>query len=335
MTSSPAQRVAEQVLAARASGTTLAIRGHASKRALLGERRADAVLDMRACSGVLSYRPDELVITVRAGTPLKELEAVLAERRQHIAPGIPLLEGQGTVGGAVAAGLSGPSRPWRGSLRDVILGVEMVNGLGERLRFGGEVFKNVAGFDVARLVTGSEGAFGALLSVSLRVAPVPECTRCLVVEMPATPALTWMRRRAAEPHPFGGLCWLEGRLHCRLDGAAQAVADFTGEPGMVEEDPAFWTQLRDAALPFLAGWSGLWRCAVPPATPPDEQTVCIDWAGALRWRRGSINTVGESCPVGSSPLALGACDGLLSRLKAAFDPDHLFNPELMRADAPA
>lgn len=332
--------VLERVRTARAARSTLAIRGHRSKAELLGSPGGEADLDLAAHRGILDYQPDELVITARAGTPLSDITAALDEHGQCLAAEPPMFAGRGTFGGAVASGLSGPSRPFRGSLRDSVLGVELVNGLAERLRFGGQVFKNVAGFDVSRMLTGSEGAFGVLLSASIRVAPKPERIEYRKMTMDATAAVTSMRRWTSQPLPLSGLAWIAGELHWRLAGAACVVKEIANQLGGEEDDADFWPSLRDAELPAMASAVRLWRSAVPPATPPDAADLCLDWAGALRWRAGDTSAnalpAGEfTCQRGSSPLQPDRVSDLMRRLKDAFDPDHVFNPGLIHADTTA
>jgi len=329
--------VIERVRAARAALSTLAIRGHRSKSRLLGPPGGHADLDLELHSGITNYQPDELVITARAGTPLSDITAALDERRQCLAADPPMFAGRGTLGGAVASGLSGPSRPFRGSLRDSVLGIEVVNGLAERLRFGGEVFKNVAGFDVSRLLTGSEGALGVLLSASLRVAPKPERLEYRKATLDAAAAVTCMRTWASQSLPLSGLAWIAGELHWRLAGASSVVNEIAGKLGGVEDDPGFWTRLRDGELTINTSPTRLWRCAVPPATPPDPADICLDWAGALRWRDQDKSADfllpgAFTCQRGSSPLRADRVTDLVRRLKDAFDPEHVFNPGLIHAD---
>jgi glycolate oxidase FAD binding subunit len=331
--------VIERIRAARAARSTLAIRGHRSKRRLLGSPGGQADLDLGLHCGIIDYQPEELVITARAGTPLSDITAALDEHGQCLAAEPPMFAGRGTLGGAVASGLSGPARPFRGSLRDCVLGVEVINGLAERLRFGGQVFKNVAGFDVSRMLTGSEGAFGVVLAASLRVAPKPERVECRKLMMNAPAAVICMRNWASQSLPLSGLAWSAGELHWRLAGAACVVKDVADQLSGVEEDPGFWSDLRDGELPLLSS-TRLWRHAVPPSTHPDAADVCIDWAGALRWRRQdeSLDSMvpGESaCQLGSSPLQPDRVSALVRRLKDAFDPDHIFNPGLIHADPTA
>ena len=331
--------VIEKIRAARATRSTLAIRGHRSKVILLGSPRGQADLDLGPHCGIIDYHPEELVITARAGTPLSDITAALDEHGQCLAADPPMFAGLGTLGGAVASGLSGPARPFRGSLRDSVLGVEVINGLAERLRFGGQVFKNVAGFDVSRMLTGSEGAFGVVLAASLRVAPKPERVECRKLTMDAAAAVICMRKWAGQSLPLSGLTWTAGELHWRLAGAVCVVKDVADQLGGVEEDPGFWSELRDAELPMLTA-TRLWRHAVPPTTLPDAADVCIDWAGALRWSRRdeSVDAVmprESACQRGSSPLQPDRVSALVRRLKDAFDPDHVFNPGLIHADPAA
>ncbi len=299
-------------------------------------------LDMALHRGIIKYQPAELVITARAGTPLADITAALEERKQCLAADPPTFGGRGTLGGAVASGLSGPSRPFRGSLRDCVLGIELVNGLAERLCFGGEVFKNVAGFDVSRLLTGSEGALGTLLSASLRVAPRPERVECRKTTMDGAKAVTCMRNWARQPLPLSGLAWIDGELHWRLAGASCVVNEIARDLGGVEDDPGFWTSLRDGELSTGAasGLCGLWRLSVPPATPPEPADICIDWAGTLRWRDHDQSALcmppgAFACQPGSSPLRSDRVSDLVRRIKDAFDPDHVFNPGLIHADTTA
>ena len=260
--------------------------GHGSK-AFYGEAAGGEALDVTAHRGVLGYEPGDMVITARAGTPLAELDAVLAAKGQMLGFEPPRFGGGGTLGGAVAAGLSGPRRPWAGAARDFVLGVRAINGHGHVVRYGGETIKNVAGYDLARLYAGSLGAFGVLLDVSLRVLPVPQTELTLVLE-PADPAQAMidLQRR---PWPLSGLCCVDGQLRVRLSGTAEGVAAARGQIGGEElpDGAAFWRALRDWELPFFAGDTPLWRVSLPPAAPPLALPGAwlIDWGGAQRWLR--------------------------------------------------
>lgn len=260
--------------------------GHRSK-AFYGNPAAGQALDITGHSGVLSYEPGDLVITARAGTPLAHIDAVLAAQGQMLGFEPPQFGGRGTLGGAIAAGLSGPRRPWAGSVRDFVLGVRAVNGHGQVVRFGGETIKNVAGYDLPRLYAGSQGAFGVLLEASLRVLPVPETELTLALE-PADPLqamIDWQRR----PWPLSGLCVDGGRVCLRLSGTADGVNAARRQIGGEElgDGAVFWRALRDLERPFFAGDAPLWRLSLPPATPlldlPGDWL--LDWGGAQRWLR--------------------------------------------------
>ena len=260
--------------------------GHGSK-AFYGDAADGEALDVTSHRGVLGYEPGDMVITARAGTPLAELDAVLGAQGQMLGFEPPRFGGRGTLGGAVAAGLSGPRRAWAGAARDFVLGVRAVNGHGHVVRYGGETIKNVAGYDLARLYAGSLGAFGVMLDVSLRVLPVPQTELTLVLE-PADPAQAMidLQRR---PWPLSGLCGVDGQLRVRLSGTAEGVAAARAQIGGEElpDGAAFWRALRDWELPFFAGAAPLWRVSLPPAAPPLALPGdwLIDWGGAQRWLR--------------------------------------------------
>lgn len=274
------------VRAAIAARRPLRAAGQGSK-AFYGDAAASEPLDVTAHRGVLGYEPGDMVITARAGTPLAELDAVLAAQGQMLGFEPPQFGGRGTLGGAVAAGLSGPRRPWAGAARDFVLGVRAINGQGHVVRYGGETIKNVAGYDLARLYAGSLGAFGVLLDVSLRVLPEPQTELTLLLQ-PSNPARAMIDLQG-RPWPLSGLCLTDGQLRVRLSGTAEGVAAARGQIGG-EELPggaAFWRALRDWELPFFAGGTPLWRVSLPPAAPTlDVQGEwLIDWGGAQRWLR--------------------------------------------------
>ena len=260
--------------------------GHSSK-AFYGNPAAGQALDITGHSGVLSYEPGDLVITARAGTPLVQIDAVLATQGEMLGFEPPQFGGRGTLGGAIAAGLSGPRRPWAGAARDFVLGVRAINGHAKSVRYGGETIKNVAGYDLPRLYAGSLGAFGVLLEASLRVLPVPETEVMLVLEPtdPLQAMIDWQRR----PWPLSGLCVDGGRTYLRLSGTTDGVDAARQQIGGDElgDGAAFWRALRDLELPFFAGGAPLWRLSLPPATPPLDLPGdwLLDWGGAQRWLR--------------------------------------------------
>jgi glycolate oxidase FAD binding subunit len=301
---------ATQVRDAAERGASLRVRGGGSKDHL-GDTSRGEVLDTRAWSGIASYEPSELVITARAGTPLADVEAALAERGQYLAFEPPRLnwsdadgDGVATLGGVVASGLSGPGRVSKGAVRDHVLGSVLLNGQGQVLHLGGTVMKNVAGFDLSRLLAGSMGTLGLILNVSLKVMPQPVVSATMRFEMNEAQALSQVNQWAAQPLPLDASAWWDGMLVLRLSGARAAVASavqrlYRERRGELLTPPvadAFWQGLRDQRDEFFvrartavqqAGPHGvtLWRLSVPPTTAPlglpGEQLS--EWFGALRW----------------------------------------------------
>lgn len=325
----------------------LRLRGGGSKD-FYGGPPAGALLDTRAHAGIVHYEPAELVVTARCGTPLAELEATLAERRQCLAFAPPHF-GDATVGGMVAAGLSGPTRAATGALRDHVLGVRIMDGEGRVLKFGGEVMKNVAGFDVARLMAGSLGTLGLILEVSLKVLPMPAAEAGLSFELTEEQALAAVNRWAGQPLPLVASAWQAGMLTVRLAGASAAVAAAREKLGGELLDPlsaqGFWQGLREQTAGFFAGESSLWRLSVPSAVPPLglPGPVLIEWFGAQRWLRGDAEAArlrdriaqagghaalfrgGDRRDGVFAPLA-PALLAIHRRLKQSFDPHGVFNP---------
>ena len=217
-------------------------------------------LEVSGHRGIVDYQPDELVLCARAGTPLRTLQDTLAEHNQVLPFDPPMFGGRATLGGTLACNLSGPGRPWYGSIRDATLGVKLVNGKGELLQFGGKVMKNVAGYDVSRLQAGALGTLGVITEINLKVLPRPESSITLAYEMDAATALATMNRRAVEPKPLSGACWFNGTLYLRLSGAASAVgktASIWGGSACAETETP-WTGLREMDLPCFTGDAPLW-----------------------------------------------------------------------------
>jgi glycolate oxidase FAD binding subunit len=276
------EALAEAVRHAYARHAPLAIYGGNSK-AFYGREVNGDPLDVTMHRGIVNYEPTELVITARAGTRLREIEARLREQEQMLAFEPPHFGDRATLGGCVAAGLSGPRRPYAGSLRDSLLGVEIINGTGERLKFGGEVMKNVAGYDLSRLMAGALGTLGVLLQASFKVLPSPEREITLRRELSEARAIEWGR----QPMPVSAT-WHDGDcLYTRLAGGHSATdtaaRQLGGEP-LVDAD-ALWHGVREQTAPFFAGDTPLWRLSVPPAMPPLNLTgqCALEWHGALRW----------------------------------------------------
>ncbi len=325
----------------------LRLKGGGSKD-FYGGPLSGEVLDTRGHQGIVNYEPTELVISARCGTPLAELESALAARRQFLACEPPNFD-RATVGGAVAAGLSGPRRAAAGSLRDFVLGVKIMDGEGRALKFGGEVMKNVAGFDVSRLMAGSLGTLGLILEVSLKVLPLPVADATLRFELPQDKALDAMNQWAGRPLPLAASCWQDGILTLRLSGARAAVnaacAKLGGERVAEAEAAAFWTDLREQTAGFFAGDVPLWRLSLPSVTPPLALpgAVLLEWGGAQRWLRADADAEslhhlaaqagghatlfrgGDKSSGVFAPLAPALME-VHRRLKQGFDPYGVFNP---------
>lgn len=341
----------ERLRRAAAAGTPLDIVGGASK-AFLGRMTQSEAFPVSAHRGVVAYEPTELVITARAGTPLTEIETLLSSSGQMLAFEPPHFGATATLGGTVAAALSGPRRAYAGAVRDFVLGVKMLNGEGRLLSFGGQVMKNVAGYDVPRLMVGAMGTLGVLLEVSLKVLPVPAESASLGFTMDAAAAIEQMNAWAGAPLPLSGAYHENNRLTIRLagttGGVAQAVERLGGD---VLEDTGCWRALREQQLEFFDTRMPLWRLSVPPATPPLALPgdTLMDWGGALRWLKSDASgEVIRSAAAGAGGHAMlfrngdrraeiyqplsPALLGLHQRLKASFDPKGVLNRGRMYAD---
>jgi len=340
-----------RVRAAAAAGAALEIRGGGSK-AFYGRAPRGELLDTRAYRGVVSYEPTELVVTARAGTPLAELEALLAGHGQMLAFEPPHFGPQATVGGCVAAGLSGPRRLAAGALRDFVLGVKILDGRGEVLTFGGQVMKNVAGYDVSRLIAGSLGTLGVLLEVSLKVLPRPLAEASLRFALSEAEAIDRLNEWGGQPLPISASLWHAGTLSVRLSGAEAAVRSSArrlgGEPLVAGEADALWRAVREHTHDFFsdAGAEGgtLWRLSLPTSAAPLklDGAQLIEWGGALRWLRSDAPAATIRARVaalgGHATLFRGgdragdvfhplpeALFAIHRRLKDAFDPAAVFN----------
>ena len=346
------QQFKSRIAEAGVSKTPLRIRGGGTKD-WYGQAPAGEILDTRAYRGIVSYDPTELVITARAGTPLAEVEAALAEHDQMLAFEPPQYGPQSTIGGVVAAGLSGPRRQAAGAVRDFVLGAALMDGKGEIHRFGGQVMKNVAGYDVSRLLAGSLGTLGLILDVSLKVLPRPFHETTLRFYMRKTESIEKLNTWGGQALPISGSAWHGGVLIVRLSGAQAAVKGAIRKMGGEEDGDAgaFWRTLRNQDNAYFetpAGATGLWRLSVPSILPPLalEGEQLIEWGGAQRWLRTDVpaNKVRDIAQrVGGHatlyrggdkeagvfhPLA-PAVAKIHRHLKNAFDPSGIFNPGRM------
>jgi glycolate oxidase FAD binding subunit len=290
MTDAALAAIQDAVRAAAAVQRPLAIRGGGTKE-FYGGPAIGSVLDTRALAGIVDYAPTELVITARAGTPLAEIEAAMRAERQMLGFEPPRFGADGTLGGAIAAGLSGPRRPYAGAPRDFVLGVRVVDGTGEHLRFGGRVMKNVAGFDVTRLMTGALGTLGVVTEVSLKCVPLPHAESTRVLEVDAAASVDLVATWRGKPLPLSATCHCDGRLWVRLSGAVPAVdaaARVVGGDACADGD-APWHGVRDHTHPFFArardAGAALWRLSVRSSAAYADLggAQLIEWGGALRW----------------------------------------------------
>ena len=344
----------ECVREAAACGQALCLRGGGTKR-FYGRPERGERLDTRACCGIINYEPSELVVTVRAGTPLVELEAALAAQGQMLAFEPPHFGPGATIGGCVAAGLAGPRRAAVGGVRDFILGVRMIDGRGEVLRFGGEVMKNVAGYDVSRVLAGSLGTLGLIVDVSLKVLPKPVAEASLRFEMGEAAALHQLNVWGGQPLPISASVWCDGILELRLSGAAAAVEAAIGRLGGERIPDAVaevrWRALREHTDTFFAGAQSsssqppLWRLSLPTDALAIELdgAQLVEWGGAQRWLRSGllpdvirarVAALGGHATLFRNGVREGAVFhpltapmlALQRNLKNAFDPAGVFNP---------
>jgi glycolate oxidase FAD binding subunit len=351
---SPDALVEERVREALGRGVALRIRGGGTKDWYGGPLRGEP-LEVAVHAGIVDYDPSELVVTARCGTPLADLERTLAGEGQMLAFEPPHFGREATVGGCVATGLSGPRRACAGSVRDFVLGARLIDGQGQHLAFGGRVIKNVAGYDVSRLLAGSLGVLGVITEVSLKVVPQPADTCTLRLEVDQGEALRLMNEWAGRPLPLSATVWHEGVLRVRLAGAVAAVAVARRAIGGEVEQPAdaegLWSSLREQSHPFFNAPSALWRLSVPQTAPVIDLPgpLLVEWGGAQRWIAADLDAAqarAAAAAVGGhatrfrdplrrpdvfTPLPPAVAD-IHRRLKAVFDPRGLFNPGRLQPD---
>ncbi|HEX2332809.1 MAG TPA: glycolate oxidase subunit GlcE [Burkholderiales bacterium] len=344
------QEFQDRIRAAAAGRKALRLRGGGTKD-FYGTALGGEILDTRGYAGIVSYEPTELVVTVRCGTPLAELESLL-EKEQQCLPFEPPHFGAGaTVGGCIGAGLSGPRRAAAGALRDFVLGVKLIDGRGQALAFGGRVMKNVAGYDVSRLVAGSLGTLGLIAEVSLKLAPRSPAEATLRLEASHGRALELVNRWAGQPLPLSATVWHDGELLVRLSGSVPAVRAAAAKIGGAEVHEPPWNAIREQTHPFFTGPEALWRLALPSLAPPVELEgrQFVEWNGALRWLKSAEqpSTVRDAArrlkghatlfrAADKSAGCFAPLDPVTARLhrdlKAVFDPHHVFNPGRMYAE---
>lgn len=346
-----ADSLCDQVRQAYAEQTPLRIVG-ANTRGFYGLAVDGKPLEMAGHTGIVSYDPIELVVTVRAGTRISELEAALAEQHQMLAFEPPRFGSASTIGGAVATGLSGPRRPWAGAVRDFVLGARVINQEGKLLRFGGEVMKNVAGYDMSRLMVGAQGTLGVLTDISFKVLPKPSACHSLKLSMPLPDALHQLAELGRQPLPITAAAWHAGELFLRLEGGKSSVSATRERLGGEAISDALWQELRDLEHAFFTqnNDQALWRLSLPPNTPAlpldvAEHDIFYDWAGSQRFIKTSLDadTLRAVCRQAGghatcyTPAALGGAEAPFTplepvvdkyhrQLKAQLDSHGIFNP---------
>ena len=348
----------ERIRDAAASRTPLCIRGGGTKDFYGGQPEGEPI-DTRPHAGIVEYEPTELVITARAGTALASIEEAMREKGQMLAFEPPHFAEGATLGGAVAGGLSGPRRPYAGAVRDFVLGVRVLDGRGDDLHFGGKVMKNVAGFDVARLMTGALGTLGVLTEISLKCLPLPKVEATRSFECGADEAIRMVNEWGGQPLPLSATCYRDGRLNARFSGAAPAVDAAVARLGGSELDGAadYWSGIRDHRDPFFVAartaGSALWRLSVQSTSPHADLggDQLIEWGGALRWLVAGPRTDpvkvhawarghGGHATLFRAPAKNGTgfaeleatLLGLHRKLKATFDPHGILNRGRLFAD---
>jgi len=340
-------KLSETVRAAGGARRALRLRGGGTKD-FYGQALEGDVLDTRGYGGIVAYEPSELVITARCGARLGEIESAMNEHRQMLAFEPPHFGEGATLGGMIAAGLSGPRRQAAGALRDFVLGVKIMDGRGEVLAFGGQVMKNVAGYDVSRLMAGSLGTLAIILEASLKALPVPMTETTLELELPEDKAIEALNKWGGRPLPISASAWTGGEVRVRLSGATAAVAAAREKIGGELVDPAqgerFWTGIREQTDPFFRNDAPLWRISVPSTAPPLKLPgePLIEWGGALRWlcSRADARTVRDAAKrarghatlfrggdksVGVFQPLAPALMKIHKELKREFDPHGIFN----------
>lgn len=337
--------LADTITRAFRDNRPLVVRGGGSK-SFLGFIDADVeILDTRSVSGIVSYEPRELIMHVRAGTPLEEAKQVLADQGQMFPFEPPDFGGAATIGGMVGAGIAGPRRPWAGAVRDFVLGVGLITGDGRILEFGGQVMKNVAGYDVSRLVTGAMGTLGVITDVSMKVLPRPAMELTVCQERTVDAALDKTLALSATAMPLSGTCYMDGRLYLRFSGSESAVRQAVTKAGGEAVDNEIWEQVANHQLKPLCDEHDVWRVSTPPASSVLlEEASVIEWGGGQRWLvapdfnprdtlaegdgHATLFRAGSSREPAFQPLAPGI-RAIHQGLKHCFDPGGVLNPGRM------
>ena len=314
-----------------------------NSKSFYGRKVEGEEISVAGHTGIIEYRASELVLTARSGTKLSEIESTLAENRQMLAYEPPVHGLHSTLGGSIACGLSGPRRPYAGAARDFVLGTTIINGKGELLKFGGQVMKNVAGYDASRLMTGAQGTLGVLLNISIKVLPAPESEITLCFEQGFEAAHDNLRKWILQGHPITASCYLADHLFIRLSSTVNGAKSAHAAIGGNLQSNELWNALRHQTLDFFQQHKDLWRVSVPPSarTIASRQAQLTEWNGALRWIVSDEELFTEARDAGGhaihyrlhgkpggnifQPLS-PAMLALHQRLKKSFDPENILNP---------
>ena len=333
------------------NNTKLRIQGGSSK-AFYGRNIVGQTLSLSEHAGIIEYEPSELYITAKSGTPLSLIEETIAEYNQILPFEPPYFNNTATIGGTVACGLSGPRRAYAGNVRDSVLGTEVINGTGEKLRFGGRVMKNVAGYDASRLMCGALGTLGVLMTITLRLLPKPACEKTSVFALSQNAAITKMNEWANTPLPVSATFYDGDHLYVRLSGSSASVNEAINELGgdIYLKDNEFWKEIKEHQHCYFKSDEPLWKISVPPNTQtiPLAGEVAIEWNGSLRWIKTSENENiirenvsklsghanlfrGTNCKDVFHPLTHVSMK-IHKNLKQVFDPAGILNPGKMFAE---
>jgi glycolate oxidase FAD binding subunit len=335
----------QHIKAAAAKGEKLVIKGSGSKL-FLAPAHEGVTLDTRAHSGIVEYDPKELVIVVKCGTRVADVEKTMADAAQMLAFEPPHFGEGATIGGMVATGVSGPRRAYAGAVRDFVLGAKVIDGKGDHLSFGGKVMKNVAGFDVSRLLVGSFGSLGVITEVAFKCLPLPKAQATRVFDMDTAKAIEAMNRWYAEADPITATTWVDGKLYVRFAGAEPAVRLVVGKRGgeALANDVEWWREWREQRHAFFANAKELHRVSCKSTAPAlDDMATAIEWGGALRWvhadeaiaaklryqagRAGGYASVwrnGASTYASAVQSLSEPLKDIHAKLKASFDPYNVF-----------
>jgi glycolate oxidase FAD binding subunit len=334
------EQLRDRIVDAYRAKTPLVISAGNSK-SFYGRQVEGEKLQLDRHQGILSYQASELVITARSGTCLQELEAALDQHNQQLAFEPPRHTEHATLGGAIACGLSGPARAFRGAARDFVLGAKIINGKGELLQFGGQVMKNVAGYDVSRLMVGAQGTLGVLTEISLKVLPKSEAETTLAFEVDAAQGHQWLRDWLHQGQPISASCHYRGILSVRLSSTANSIRQAHKRMGGEIASNELWRQLRHQNHPCFRQ-DNLWRLSLPPSTNiHNEDDQLIEWGGALRWKVSNNDLFEQAQRLhghatryalrAASPRSIfqplqPAILAIHKRIKQAFDPYNILNP---------